>query len=199
VDGVHPGFLAGEVDAVAHERAAAARTLVADGGDILTWSIARFTAEHPGAILTTGTALGTLGVGIPFAIGAKAARPDELVICLVGDGTLGLSAMEIETAARHDLPIVVVVSNNGAWADVQHEQQTWFGSDRLVASQLAFTPYEKLAEMVGGYAALVERPEDVRRALYGAIDSGVTSVVNVRTDPTVISEILRGIGQLGVM
>jgi acetolactate synthase-1/2/3 large subunit len=199
VDGVHPGLLAREIDAVTHERAGSARTLVCDGGDILTWGIAHFTAEVPGAILTTGTALGTLGVGVPFAVGAKAARPDDLVVCLAGDGAFGLSAMELDTAARNDLPIVVVVSNNGAWADVQHEQRAWFGADRLVASDLAFTPYEKLAEMVGGYGVAVDQPEDVRPALEKAIDSGRVAIVNVRTDPKVVSEILRGIGQLGVM
>ena len=197
VDGVHPGYLARVVSDVAHERGET--TLVCDGGDILTWGIAQFRAEHPGAILTTGTALGTLGVGVPFAVGAKAARPGDTVICLAGDGAFGLSAMEVDTAARHGLPIVVVVSNNGAWADVRHEQQAWFGDDRLVASDLGFTPYEKLAEMVGGYGAFVERPEDVRPAIEKAVDSNSVAVVNVRTDPTVVSEILRGIGQLGVM
>jgi acetolactate synthase-1/2/3 large subunit len=197
VDGVHPGFLARAVSEVAHERGST--TLVCDGGDILTWAIAQFRAEQPGAVLTTGTTLGTLGVGVPFAVGAKAARPDDTVICLAGDGAFGLSAMELDTAARHGLPIVVVVSNNGAWADVRHEQQAWFGDERLVGSGLGFTPYEKLAEMVGGYGVFVERPEDVRPAIEAAVDANTVAVVNVRTDPNVVSEILRGIGQLGVM
>jgi acetolactate synthase I/II/III large subunit len=192
---VHPGFLARTVDEAAPEN----RTLVCDGGDILTWGIAHFTAERPGAVLTTGTALGTLGVGVPFAVGAKAARPDETVICLTGDGAFGLCAMEVDTSARLGLPIVVVVSNNGAWGDVQHEQEAWFGADRMVASALGFTRYEKLAEMVGGFGAFVEDPNDVQPAIAEAIASGKTSVVNVRTDPKVVSEILRGIGQLGVM
>jgi len=197
VDGVHPGFLARQVSDVAHQNGSC--TLVCDGGDILTWGIAQFRAEHPGSILTTGTTLGTLGVGVPFAVGAKAARSGDTVICLAGDGAFGLSAMELDTAARHNLPITVVVSNNGAWADVRHEQQAWFGDDRLIGSDLGFTAYEKLAEMVGGYGAFVERPDDVRPALEKAVDSGSVAVVNVRTDPAVVSEILRGIGQLGVM
>ena len=202
VDGVHPGSLARAVDEVAHS-GGRATTLVCDGGDILTWAIAHFTAEQPAGILTTGTALGTLGVGLPFAIGAKAARPDDVVVCLVGDGSLGFGAMELDTAARHGLPIVVVVSNNGAWADVQHEQEAWFGADRMVASELDRTPYEKLAEMVGGFGCRVERPDELHDALTAAIDSArdstVPAVVNVRTDPGVVSEILRAIGQLGVM
>jgi acetolactate synthase-1/2/3 large subunit len=197
VDGVHPGLLAREISQAAHARGSA--TLVADGGDVLTWAIAQFRAEQPGGLLTTGTALGTLGVGVPFAVGAKAARPNDAVVCLSGDGAFGLCAMELDTAARHGLPIVVVVSNNSAWADVRHEQQAWFGDDRLVASGLAPIPYEKLGEMVGGHGAFVERPEDVRPAVEAALDAGTIAVVNVRTDPTVVSEVLRGIGQLGVM
>lgn len=198
VDGVHPGFLARAVDEVAH-RGGRPATLVCDGGDILTWAIAHFTAQQPAGILTTGTALGTLGVGLPFAIGAKVARPGDVVVALVGDGSLGFGAMELDTAARQGLPIVVVVSNNGAWADVQHEQEAWFGGDRMVASELDRTPYEKLAEMVGGFGVAVERPDEVHDAIAAAVDSGAPAVVNVRTDPTVVSEILRGIGQLGVM
>ncbi len=194
-DGVHPGFLARAVNAAAPRD----RTLVADGGDILTWAIAHFTAERAGSILTTGTALGTLGVGVPFAVGAKAARRSDTVICLTGDGAFGFCAMEVDTSARLGLPVVVVVSNNGAWADVQHEQSAWFGGDRIVASELGFSRYEKLAEMVGGFGAYVEEPADVQPAIEEAIASGKTSVVNVRTDPSVVSEILRGIGQLGVM
>lgn len=198
VDGVHPGLLAREVSEVAFDHGPDV-TLVCDGGDILTWGIAQFRAERGGSILTTGTALGTLGLGVPFAVGAKAARPDDVVMCLVGDGAFGLCAMEVDTAARHGLTVVVVVSNNGAWGDVRHEQQAWFGDDRLVASDLGFTRYEKLAEMVGGFGASVERPQDVRPALEAAVGAGTVAVVNVRTDPNVVSEILRGIGQLGVM
>lgn len=201
VSGVHPGALALEVDAAVSSRGGA-HTLVADGGDILTWAIAHFRAEQPAGILTTGTALGTLGVGIPFALGAKAARRDDLVVCLVGDGTLGLQAMEIDTSVRAGLPIVIVVSNNGAWADVQHEQDSWFGPGRTIASELAVTPWERVADDLGAVGFTVDGPDDLRAALddaCAAAEAGRTALVDVRTDPTVVSEILRGIGQLGVM
>jgi acetolactate synthase-1/2/3 large subunit len=197
-DGIHPGWLAREVNAFAHS-ISDSPTLVVDGGDILTWGIAYFRTERPGRIMTTGTALGTLGLGFPFAVAAKAARPDEPVFLLCGDGTFGFSAMELDTAARHGLPIVCVVSNNGAWVDVQYEQKQWFGEDRKIASDLGFRRYEKLAEMVGGYGAWVESPDDLRPALRAAIDANVPAVINVKTDPNVLSEILKGIGQLGVM
>lgn len=197
--GIHPGWLAREVNAFAQEISEGRCTLVVDGGDILTWGIAYFEAHAPGRIMTTGTALGTLGLGFPFAVAAKAARPDEPVFLLCGDGTFGFSAMELDTAARHGLPIVCIVSNNGAWVDVQYEQKQWFGADRLIASDIGFRRYDKLADMVDGYGAWVTDPGELRPALRAAVDSGRPAVINVKTDPEVLSEILKGIGQLGVM
>jgi acetolactate synthase-1/2/3 large subunit len=100
---------------------------------------------------------------------------------------------------RHGLPIVVVVSNNAGWGDVSHEQDAWFGPGRRVASELARTRYDKLAESLGGHGEHVTRLEDLRPALARALDSGLPSVVNVETDPAVLSELLRNLGQLGMM
>ena len=115
---VHPGALCREVASFARESWAGASTLVADGGDTLTWALAYGEADGPGRMLSTTTALGTLGVGLPFALAAKVARPEEPVVLISGDGAFGLSAMEMDTAARHHLPVIVVVANNGGWGDV---------------------------------------------------------------------------------
>ena len=74
---VHAGAVAREVAAIVQERFGGNATFVADGGDALAWALAYFGAELPGRLLTTTTALGTLGVGMPFALAAQAARPDE--------------------------------------------------------------------------------------------------------------------------
>src|SRR4029450_3076951 len=99
----------GEWACVSRAAFGGAVTLVADGGDALAWALAYFYAEAPGRLLSTTTALGTLGVGLPFALGAKAARPDEPVLLFVGDGAFGFSGMEFEAAVRQKLPIVCVV------------------------------------------------------------------------------------------
>jgi acetolactate synthase I/II/III large subunit len=187
------------VAAVVQERFHGAATLVADGGDALAWALAYFQAEHPGRLLTTTTALGTLGVGMPFALAAQAARPDERVFLFTGDGSFGLTAMEVDTAVRHRLPVIVIVSNNAAWGDVRHEQDDAFGPGRHVASDLPGVRYDRLAEALGGHGERVERLEDLRPALERSMQSGVCSVIDVQTDPSVISELLRMVAQLKLM
>ena len=88
--------------------------LVVDGQEILNFgrqSIPTFVAGHR---LNSGP-FGCMGVGLPFGIGAKVARPDAQVLVLHGDGSFGINAMEIDTAVRHRIPVVVVISNNGGW------------------------------------------------------------------------------------
>ncbi len=198
-EGVHAGAAAREVAAVVQEHFHGAATLVADGGDALAWALAYFQAEQPGRLLTTTTALGTLGVGMPFALAAQAARPDERVFLFTGDGSFGLTAMEVDTAVRHRLPVIVIVSNNAGWGDVKHEQDDAFGPGRHVASDLPGVRYDRLAEALGGHGERVERLEDLRPALERSMQSGVCSVIDVQTDPSVISELLRMVAQLKLM
>jgi acetolactate synthase-1/2/3 large subunit len=196
---IHAGAAAREVAAFVHERFRGAATFVADGGDALAWGLAYFGAELPGRLLTTTTALGTLGVGMPFALAAQAARPDEHVFLFTGDGAFGLTAMEVATAVRHDLPVIVIVSNNAGWGDVRYEQDELFGPGRHVASTLPDVRYDRLGAALGGHGERVERLEELRPALERSLESGVCSVIDVRTDPGVISELLRMVAQLGLM
>ncbi len=196
---VHAGAAARTIAALVQERFAGKATFVADGGDALAWALAYFGAELPGRLLTTTTALGTLGVGMPFAIAAQAARPDERVFLFTGDGSFGLSAMEVATAVRHKLAVIVIVSNNAGWGDVRYEQDELFGPGRHVASTLPGVRFDRLAEALGGHGEHVERLDDLRPSLERSIDSGVCSVIDVQTDPSVISELLRMVAQLGLM
>ncbi|MCA1831609.1 MAG: thiamine pyrophosphate-binding protein [Actinomycetota bacterium] len=196
---IHAGAMARDMRGWARERIGDGVTWVADGGDALTWALAYAYAEAPGRLLSTTTALGTLGVGLPFALAAKAARPEEPVIAVIGDGSFGLTAMEFDTAVRHKLPVICVVSNNYGWRDVSHEQDMWHGEGRRIASELGDTRYDKLAEMFGGHGEHVETLDQLRPALDRALDSGLASIVNVQTDPEVLSELLRNVGQLGLM
>jgi len=150
--------------------------LVVDGQEILNYGRQSMPTFSPGHRLNSGP-FGTMGVGLPFALGAKLAKPDKQVICVHGDGSFGLNAMELDTAVRHKLPLLVVISLNGGWtADPKREKP---GRD------LGYTRYDKMAEALGCYGDYVDKAEDIRPALERAqkeVDKGRVAVVNVRTD-----------------
>jgi acetolactate synthase-1/2/3 large subunit len=128
-------------------------------------------------MLSLGSAMGALGMGVPWAVGAKIAHPDRPVVVLAGDGSFGFCAMELDTAARHDAPIAVVVGNDGGWGIVRHMQQLVHG--RAVASDLHGTVYERLAEMAGGHGERITRAPDLPLALENAYAAKMPVVLNV--------------------
>ncbi|KAA0232640.1 MAG: Acetolactate synthase large subunit IlvG [Acidimicrobiales bacterium] len=195
---IHPGAAARATVEWARSRLGPGVSFVADGGDALAWGLAYMYAEGPGRLLNTTTALGTLGVGVPFALAAQAARPDERTVLFVGDGAFGLSAMEFDTAVRHGLPVICVVSNNYGWRDVSFEQDAWFGAGRHVASELADSRYDLFAEAFGGHGEHVSEPDELEPALDRCLESGTASIVNVETDPTVLSDLLKNLGAMGI-
>ncbi|OZI26082.1 hypothetical protein CAL26_01645 [Bordetella genomosp. 9] len=147
--------------------------LVVDGQEILNYARQSIPTYHPGHRLNSGT-FGTMGVGLPFGIGAKLAHPDKQVLVLHGDGSFGMSAMELDTAVRFGIPVVVVISLNGGWtADPDGVKP---------GRNLGYTRYDKMAEALGCHAEYVEDPAQVRPALERAFQSGRPAVINVRTD-----------------
>ena len=121
------------------------------------------------------------------------------MVLYTGDGSFGLTAMEIDTAVRHNLPLVVVVSNNAGWGDVRHEQDAAFGPDRHVASELRPTRYDLFAQALGARGEHVERIEHLRPALQRAFENGECTVIDVPTDPKVLSDLLRMVSSFGLM
>lgn len=193
--GVHPGLLARETARFAASKGPGS-TLVLDGGDILGWGLAFADCQQPGSMLFTSDALGTLGVGVPYAVAAPYGRPDGPTVALIGDGAFGLAAMEVETAARYGQAPVIVVSNNGSWGDVRYEETEWFGE--TTGTDITPARYDQLCVALGGHGERVERPEDLGPALERAYASGVVSVVDVLTDPDRPNEVLRNMGALGL-
>lgn len=162
-------------------------TLVADGGDSMVWAMAGYEARGPGHVLGTNAYFGCLGVGIPYAIAAKAARPNHPVFLMQGDGSFGLNAMEFDTALRHDLPFVCVIANDSAWGMSKHGQGLQFGYEDLIATELGARPYHDMIAGLGGYGELVTEAEEIKPAIERALASGKASCVNVTVDPTVYS------------
>jgi acetolactate synthase-1/2/3 large subunit len=181
-DCIHPYTVAAEVSALIEDKG----VLCVDGGDTFVWGELAFNAQRPGRYLGHGY-LGCLGIGLPFALAARLAHPDEPVILLTGDGSVGLNFTEFDTAMRHDLPIVVVVNNDQAWGMCKHEQMVTLGADRVIGTELGTTRYEKAAEAFGVYAEFVEEADGIRPAIERAIASGRPACVNIMTDPNAIS------------
>ena len=150
--------------------------LCVDGQETLNFGRLTMPTFEPGHRLNSGP-FGTMGVGLPFGVGAKVACPDKQVIVVHGDGSMGLNAMELDTAIRHKIPILVVISLNGGWTgDPKREKP---GRD------LGYTRYDKICEALGGYGEYITKVEDIRPALERAqkkVDEGMVALVNVRTD-----------------
>jgi thiamine pyrophosphate-dependent acetolactate synthase large subunit-like protein len=123
-------------------------------------------------------AFGTMGVGLPFGVGAKVAKPGAQVLVLHGDGSYGINAMEIDTAVRHKIPVVVVISNNGGWT----ADAPWTRPLPKPGRNLGHTRYDRVAQELGAHGEFVEKPHDIRPALERAFASGKPAVVNVITD-----------------
>ena len=159
--------------------------LSVDGQEILNFGRQTIPTHVFGHRLNSGT-FGTMGVGLPFGIGAKAAKPDAFVMVLHGDGSFGLNGMELDTAVRHKLPVLVVISLNGGWtADPKRMKP---GRD------LGYTRFHELAESLGCVGEYVEKPEDIRPALEraaAAVKAGRTALVNVRTDADAQAQTVR--------
>jgi thiamine pyrophosphate-dependent acetolactate synthase large subunit-like protein len=150
--------------------------LCVDGQETLNYGRLTIPTFSPGHRLNSGP-FGTMGVGLPFGVGAKVACPDKQVIVVHGDGSMGLNAMELDTAIRHKIPILVVISLNGGWTgDPKREKP---GRD------LGYTRYDKICEALGGYGEYITKVEDIGPALERAqkkVDEGMVALVNVRTD-----------------
>ena len=137
----------------------------------------------PASRLNSGTN-GCMGVGVPFAIGAALARPDVPVVSVNGDCAFGFNAMEMETAVRHQLPIVFIINNNSGIVGGNLESRMGLpeGYEERVATYTPDIRYDKILEAFGGYCENVTDPDQIRSALeraFQATREGKVACVNV--------------------
>ncbi len=146
------------------------------------WAMQYLVCDRPRTFVTSG-GLGTMGYGLPAAVGAKAARPDATVVCVDGDGCFQMTCQELATAVLEDLPIVVVIVNNGYLGMVQQWQNMFF-DDRLSHVQLTHQvpDYALLAEAYGAAGFTVSTEDELEPALAEALACGRTAVVDCRVD-----------------
>ena len=173
-DPIHPERFAREVGDFFGEDTIVA----ADGGDIVSTTAKWLQTSRPGGLLDPGP-FGCLGVGAPFALAAKSVEPDTRVGIVYGDGSFGFNGMEYDTLVRHNLPVVGVVGNDGAWNNIKAIHRMAH-PESVFLSEIGFRPYEKIVEGLGGYGELVEKPSEIRPALERAQDASVPALVNIK-------------------
>ncbi|NIP31517.1 MAG: hypothetical protein GTO02_18440 [Candidatus Dadabacteria bacterium] len=180
---IHPARVVKEVSEYLDDDAYA----VVDGGDCQSWTDTTFEVNNPGHYIKGGL-LGCMGVGIPFALGTKVARPDKQVVLITGDGAVAMNFMEIEIAVKHNIPFIVVICNDSAWGMTKHQISiTYPKFKKMQGVDLGFVPFHEIAKAMGGYGEAVTDIKKLVPALKRAVKSGLPAVINVKTDPDAVS------------
>jgi acetolactate synthase-1/2/3 large subunit len=156
--------------------------IVAGVGQHQMWASQFWRFSDPRTWVNSG-GLGTMGFAVPAAVGAKAARPDDLVIALDGDGCFQMTCQELITATTENIPIKVIVFNNGGYGMVKQWQNLFYGG-RLSAVDLGGPDYPKLAESMGCVGHRVDHTSEIDPAIEKALGINDQSVVlEVVVDP----------------
>ena len=178
-DPIHPARIYGEL----LPRLAEDAVVIGDGGDFVSYAGKYVEPSRPGGWMDPGP-YGCLGTGLGYAIAARVARPSSQVVLLLGDGAAGFSLMDVDTLVRHNLPVVMVVGNNGIWGLEKHPMQFLYSYD--VAAELQpGTRYDQVVTGLGGGGETVTDPSEIGPALDRAFASGIPYLVNVLTDPRI--------------
>jgi acetolactate synthase-1/2/3 large subunit len=133
-----------------------------------------------------GPRSGSMGYGVPAAVGAKAVHPDRPVVCLAGDGDFLMTGQELATAVQEELPVVVLVVNNAMYGTIRMHQERHYPG-RVVGTDLRNPDFVAYARAFGAHGALVERSEDFPAALDEALECGRPAVIELRVDPQAIT------------
>jgi acetolactate synthase-1/2/3 large subunit len=172
---IKPQHLMAEIDRLSGGRA----IVTSDVGQHQMWAAQLVRFSEPRLWINSG-GLGSMGFGLPSAIGAQFARPDKLVFSICGDGGFQMSIPELATIANHGLPIKIVVMNNGYLGMVRQWQELFY-NNRLSQVELStFPDPEKLAGAYGFKGRTVEKPADLAQALEDAVAEPGPFLLNVK-------------------
>jgi acetolactate synthase-1/2/3 large subunit len=175
---LHHYRLAAELDRVLPDDA----VVIGDGGDVVA-AVSRVLRVHrPGHWLDPGP-FGCLGVGPGFALGVGTADFGGPLVVVMGDGAFGLNGMDVDSLVRFDVPAVIVIGNDGAWGEIRVPQVGIYGEEGEVATRLAPSRYDRIADVFDCRGEHVERPADLGPALERALAADEPTVVNVMLDP----------------
>jgi acetolactate synthase-1/2/3 large subunit len=152
--------------------------ITSDVGQHQMWAAQRFPFRRPRQWLNSG-GLGTMGFGLPAAIGAKVACPDQDVVCLAGDGSLVMNVQELATCVAHDIPVKIFLMNNGVYGMVRQWQEL-FWERRYSSIDMGGTPdWVKLADAFGATGMRVTHKDEVKDAFKTALSTDGPVLVDV--------------------
>ncbi len=158
--------------------------ITSDVGQHQMWAAQYYGFAEPRRWINSG-GLGTMGVGLPYAMGIKLAKPESDVFCITGEGSIQMCLQELSTCKQYDTPVKIVSLNNRYLGMVRQWQQLDYGGRYSHSYMDALPDFVKLAEAYGHVGLLIERPADVEGALREAIRiKDRTVFLDVRTDPT---------------
>jgi acetolactate synthase-1/2/3 large subunit len=133
-----------------------------------------------------GPTSGSMGYGLPAAVGAKRLYPDRTVVCIAGDGDFLMNGQEFATAVQYDLPIIVLIMDNGMYGTIRAHQEREFPS-RIIGTELRNPDFAAYATAFGGFGLKVDRTEDFPAAFKAAQASGRPAILHMKVDPQGIS------------
>ena len=180
--------MAGDVDlgdCIAHLRERVPDAIVTNGAGNHTVWIHRFWRFH-GYPSQLGPTSGAMGYGVPAAVAAKVVAPERTVVCFSGDGDFLMLGQELATAVQYELPILVLIADNGMYGTIRMHQERNFPG-RVVATDLLNPDFAALARAYGAHGEAVTRTADFPDALERALASGKPAVIALRTDPEALT------------
>ena len=158
--------------------------ITSDVGQHQMWAAQYYRFDEPRRWINSG-GLGTMGVGLPYAMGIKLAKPESDVFCITGEGSIQMCIQELSTCKQYNTPVKIVSLNNRYLGMVRQWQQLDYGSRYSHSYMEALPDFVKLAEAYGHVGLLVEKPGDVEGALKEAMRlKDRTVFLDIRTDPT---------------
>jgi acetolactate synthase-1/2/3 large subunit len=175
---IKPQHLMAEIDRLSGGRA----IVTSDVGQHQMWAAQLIRFNEPRLWINSG-GLGSMGFGLPAAIGAQFARPDKLVFAVVGDGGFQMSIPELATIMNHSLPIKIIVMNNGYLGMVRQWQSLFYNNRLSQVDLTCFPDVEKLAAAYGFKGKTVDKVEEMPKALAEAAHEPGPYLLNVKVSP----------------
>jgi len=156
---------------------------VMDGGNTTLWNLHYHVPKNQRTVIYSMN-YGHLGTGLPYAIGAKLARPDKPVYCVTGDSAFGFNMQELETAARNNLAVIIIVAVDGAYGMEKTAQLRMFGRQaEWYGHEHAPVRYDQVAIAMGCHGEFVTKGSEIQSALQRSQSSGKPAVIHAVVDP----------------